>query len=103
MQTGLVDSGKDFGSYSVKPINKRKVLLLSGEGISSLNFGELWHFFETQLKYPVTIVNTERFGSIDLDQYDVIVMPNGYYGSAIDENQLKKLENLLALEELSLP
>lgn len=91
VQTGFVSSGKDFGSYSVNPINKQKVLLLAGEGTSSLSFGELWHFFETQLKYPVTVVNTDSFGRVDLDQYDVLIMPNGYYGGVVDEDQLKKV------------
>ena len=91
VQTGFVSSGKDFGSYSVNPINRQKVLLLAGQGTSSLSFGELWHFFETQLKYPVTVVDTESFGGVDLDQYDVLIMPNGYYGSVVNDDQLKKV------------
>lgn len=91
VQTGFVSSGKDFGSYSVNPINKQKVMLLSGEGTSSLSFGEIWHFFEKQLHYPVTVTNTDSFGRIDLSQYDVLVIPNGYYGRSVG-SQLEKVK-----------
>jgi len=91
VQTGFVSSGKDFGSYSVNPINKQKVMLLSGEGTSSLSFGEIWHFFEKQLHYPVTVTNTDSFGRADLSQYDVLVIPNGYYGRSV-ESQLEKVK-----------
>ncbi len=92
VQTGFVSSGKDFGSYSVNPINKQKIALLSGEGTSSLSFGEIWHFFEKQLHYPVTIMNTGSMGRVNLDNYDVLIIPNGYYGSVLNKNGLEKVK-----------
>lgn len=89
--TGFVSAGKDFGSYSVQPINAQKVAVLSGEGTSSLSFGEIWHFFETQLNYPLTVLDTDYFSSVDLDNYDVLIVPNGYYGRVINKNGLDKL------------
>ena len=91
VSSGFVDSGKDFGSYSVKPINKQKVALLSGQGTSSLSFGEIWHFFETELKYPITILNSDYFGRTDFSKYDVIILPNGYYSSVFNKSTLDKL------------
>ncbi|MEE9409255.1 MAG: M14 metallopeptidase family protein [Polaribacter sp.] len=90
--TGFVSSGVDFGSYSVKPINKQKIAVLSGKGTSSLSFGEIWHFFETQLKYPITNINSDDFGSIDYSKYDVILLPNGSYSSILNKNVLEKLK-----------
>ncbi len=89
--TGFVDSGKDFGSYSVNPINAQKVAVLSGDGTSSLSFGEIWHFFETQLHYPLTIIDTDYFSGVDLDTYDVLIIPEGYYSSVINKNGLDKV------------
>lgn len=91
VQTGFVDSGKDFGSYSVKPINSQKVAVLSGEGTSSLSFGEVWHFFETQLKYPLTILDTDYLSSVNLDNYDVLIIPEGYYGNVLNKSGLEKV------------
>lgn len=92
VNTGFVSSGVDFGSHSVKPINKQKVAVLSGKGTSSLSFGEIWHFFEQQLNYPLTILDTERFNQINLSNYDVLIIPNGYYGSILSKNTLDKLK-----------
>lgn len=77
--TGFVDSGKDFGSGAVAYLKAPKVAVLIGEQISSLSAGEIWHFFEQQLKYPVTQIGTDYFKSVDLGKYDVLVVPEGYY------------------------
>ncbi|CAM1344368.1 M14 family metallopeptidase [Tenacibaculum amylolyticum] len=92
VNTGFVSSGVDFGSASVKPINKQKVAVLSGKGTSSLSFGEIWHFFEQQIKYPLTVLDTERFNQINLSNYDVLIIPNGYYGSILNKAGLDKLK-----------
>lgn len=96
VNTGFVSSGVDFGSYSVKPINKQRVAILSGKGTSSLSFGETWHFFEQQLKYPITILDTERLNQIDLINYDVLIIPNGYYGSILNKGSLTKLKKWMS-------
>ena len=90
--TGFMDSGSDFGSYNVKPIHKQKIAVLSGEGTSSLSFGEVWHFFETQLKYPITNINSDYFSRVDFSNYDVIILPNGYYSRVLNTSTLDKLK-----------
>lgn len=77
--TGYVDSGKDFGSGSYKLITPPRVALLGGDQTSSYNFGEAWYFFEQDVRYPVTVIDTDYFTSVDLDAYNVLVVPNGYY------------------------
>jgi hypothetical protein len=94
--TGFVDSGLDFGSYTVKPINKQKIALLSGKVTSSLNFGEIWHFFETELKYPITNLNSDYFSRIDITKYDVLIIPEGYYGSFLSSKIIDKLSTFVS-------
>lgn len=77
--TGLVDGGKDFGSGYVTYLNAPKVAVLIGEQTSSLSAGEIWHFFEQQLHYPITQIGTEYFKSVDLKKFNVLVVPEGYY------------------------
>ena len=84
--TGFVDSGADFGSSSVQLVSNKKIALLSGEGTSSLSVGEIWHFFEQQLKYPLHVINTASLGRTDLSNYDVLILPNRYRAG---ESQLK--------------
>tara|TARA_R110000787_G_scaffold271939_5_gene379230 strand:+ start:7521 stop:10010 length:2490 start_codon:yes stop_codon:yes gene_type:complete len=91
VKTGFVSSGVDFGSSSVNPINKQKVAVLSGKGTSSLSFGEVWHFFETQLKYPLTVLDTDYFSRVNLDAFDVLIIPNGYYSPVLNKKGLEKV------------
>lgn len=77
--TGYVDDGKDFGSSSVKTIIAPKVALIGGENTSSLNFGEIWHFFEQELDYPLSILDQAQIANADLSQYNMIILPSGKY------------------------
>jgi hypothetical protein len=91
VSTGFVDQGKDFGSSSVIKTKAIKIALLKGNGISSYNFGEWWHFLENDLDYPVTVLNTEYLGYYDLDNYDVLIMPDGNY-RGFNDNTLNSIE-----------
>ncbi|MTI87718.1 MAG: zinc carboxypeptidase [Balneolaceae bacterium] len=81
VRTGMVAAGKDFGSSSVNYIGKPKVALLSGEGTSSGTVGQIWHFFDQQIEYPVSLINAEDVGSVDWDEYDVLILPSIYSSS----------------------
>ncbi len=90
--TGFVEDGKDFGSSSVQMIKQPKIAVLSGEPTSTLQFGEIWHFFEQQLYYPVTIIDSDYLKRVNLSEYDVFILPDGYYSNFFSESQLKDLK-----------
>ncbi|PWL30636.1 M14 family metallopeptidase [uncultured Roseivirga sp.] len=87
--TTFVDSGKDFGSNGVPFLKAPRILALRGDGVSSLGFGEFWYYMEQELNYPITMVNTDDFGRVNLDDYDVVVMPSGSYGSMLNERAME--------------
>ncbi|RDV16243.1 zinc carboxypeptidase [Pontibacter diazotrophicus] len=89
--TGFVSSGADFGSGSVRYLQMPKVALLSGEGISPYGFGEVWHYFEQQIGYPVTVLNTSYFSNIPLNEFDVLILPNGSYSQVLNEETLENV------------
>jgi len=91
--TGFVDSGKDFGSSSIQMISKPKIAVLSGGPTSTLRFGEIWHFFEQQLHYPLTVIDDEYADRVDLYEYDVLVLPDGRYGNYFNEDELTELKS----------
>lgn len=77
--TGFVDKGQDFGSSDVVLVKPPQVALIGGDQSASLGHGEAWHFFEQQLKYPVTVLGTDYFRDVDLWKYTVLVVPDGNY------------------------
>ncbi|MEE1964545.1 M14 metallopeptidase family protein [Allomuricauda taeanensis] len=91
--TGFVDSGKDFGSSYVQMITEPKIAVLSGGPTSTLRFGEIWHFFEQQLHYPLTVIDDEYAKRVDLGKYNILILPDGRYGNYFDEDQLSELKD----------
>lgn len=80
VSTGYSEKGADFGSPLDKMIHHApKVALLTGEGVSALAAGEVWNYFEQQLNYPITQLTYSMMGRIDLNKYDVVIVPEGQY------------------------
>ncbi len=96
VQSGFSISGPDFGSPDIKLINKQKIAILSGKNTSSLNYGALWHFFEKQLNYPVTSINTENFTKTDLNKYHILIIPDGKYKSTLNDKTLEIIRSWVA-------
>ncbi|WP_298427125.1 M14 metallopeptidase family protein [uncultured Kordia sp.] len=96
LSSGFSDNGVDLGSPDIKEIKMPKVAVLSGKATSSLGFGELWYFFEQELKFPVTNINSEDFSTSTLNSFNVLILPNGRYNSVLDEDELKLLKNWVA-------
>ncbi|WP_347922340.1 M14 metallopeptidase family protein [Pontimicrobium sp. SW4] len=91
--TGFSDTFPDMGSSSVRLINKTRIAMISGEATSSLSYGATWHFFEQQLQYPVTSINSEDFGRVNLAEYDVLILPSGSYRSMLNDSGMSKLQD----------
>ena len=92
IQSGFSDRVPDIGSPDIKLVNKQRIAMLSGDGTSSLHYGALWHFFEQQLNYPVTSINTEHLNFVDLSKYNVLIMPSGNYRSSLNEDAMTALK-----------
>lgn len=84
VNTGFVNMGKDFGSSSVELLTKPKIALVGGEGTSPLSFGPIRYYFEQEIKYPYSVLRTDYMESVDLDKYNVLIMPSGNYSGLED-------------------
>lgn len=94
--TGFVDKGLDFGSSSVLPLKARRVAVLTGDGVSSLGAGEVWHFFDQVLNYPVTLINAADVGRIAWTDYDMVIMPDGAYRFLADKNSAEAFRSWIS-------
>ncbi|WP_372920048.1 M14 metallopeptidase family protein, partial [Salegentibacter sp.] len=92
-KTSFAGSGPDFGSPEIKVINTPEIAVLRGKGTSSLNYGEIWYFFEQELEYPITSIGTDYFSGVDLSQFDVLIMPEGNYSELLDESGFNNLKS----------
>ena len=91
--TSFSDNGTDFGSPDIKLVPKNRIAVLKGDGTSSLSYGAIWHYFETQLNYPITSIDTGDFNIDALANFDILVMPSGWYGRLINDSSLDGLKS----------
>ncbi len=93
VKTGFVTEGSDFGSGSVSAINPPRVALVMGDGVSATAAGEVWHYFDRELEYPLTLIDGNTLGTADWSKLDVLVMANGYnYGRVLTDKNLTSLK-----------
>lgn len=90
LKSGYMDQGPDAGSSDFVFIKAPRVALLGGDQTNSQNHGQIWHYFEQIIGYPITVLGTDYFKTIDHWQYDVIIIPEGNY-KLFDEELLTTL------------
>ncbi|RZM25350.1 MAG: zinc carboxypeptidase [Pedobacter sp.] len=100
--SGFVDQGKDLGSGAYGILQVPKIAVLSGPETSSQGVGEIWHFFEQELGYPVTMISTSQIRSLDMSNTTVLIVPDGSYSKELSEQTLNWVEKggkLILMEE----
>lgn len=90
VSTGLT-KGIDLGSRQFRNLEKPKIALLTGSGVSSYDAGEIWHLMDQRYKIPVTKLEVGDLDRADLSRYNTIILPN-FYGT-IDERGTDALKN----------
>ena len=92
LASGFSDEGPDLGSNKMRFISNKKMGILKSDNATPASYGEIWHFFEQQLGYPLMQLSENRLNERFLQDLDVLIIPSGYYGSLIDQEG----ENALA-------
>jgi hypothetical protein len=75
ISSGLSEGGIDLGSDNVATVRLPRVALAAGEGFSPTSVGAHWFYLEREVGMPIDVINSGELGSLDLSQYDVIVLP----------------------------
>ncbi len=90
--TGMSDKGPDLGSDHFQFIKAPRIAVIAGDEVSSLSFGEILHRFETKYNYPIAVIsNRDR---MDLDNYDVLIIPRSWI--SFNDDELDELQNWVA-------
>lgn len=91
VNTGFSTKGIDLGSNNFRKLEKPKVAILIGDGVSSYEAGEVWHLFDTRVGMPIVKLQMDDFKNATIDKYNTLVMVSGNY-SQLDSLQRQKLE-----------
>ncbi|MEO0732740.1 MAG: M14 family zinc carboxypeptidase, partial [Bacteroidota bacterium] len=88
LETGFSVVGGDLGSDHYQLVTTPRIAILGGEGVNPNQFGQVWHYFERDLGYPISIFYPDNIGSIAAGDYDILVMPSGRYQLSGSEEAL---------------
>lgn len=94
--TGFVDKGHDFGSDKVHPLRAPRVALLTGEGVNAGTAGEVWHLFDKELNYPITLINAADVDNSVWKEMDVLIMVGGSYKFLSDKALLEAFKDWIS-------
>ncbi|MEX0685778.1 MAG: M14 family metallopeptidase [Balneolales bacterium] len=89
--TGFVDEGIDFGSNHMKHLRAPQVALITGESTSPPRVGEVWHYFDQQINYPLALINSHQLNRVNYDDYDVFILPRGNYNKILNSNEYDRM------------
>lgn len=81
----------DLGSPTLINIEKPKILVLTEEGVSGFSAGQLWHLFDTRYDMPVTLLPIRLLSTIDIYNYNVLIVPDGNY-QTISDQTIEKIQ-----------
>ena len=87
--TGFSSNSKDVGGENFNLLKAPKIVLVSGKGVGSTEFGSVWYYLEETLGYPVSVVDADNLKRIKLYDYNTLILPDGYYD--FSEEQQKQI------------
>ncbi|GAB4016132.1 M14 family metallopeptidase [Spirosoma koreense] len=93
VQTGFVTTGSDFGSDFVTGLKAPRVGLVIGDGTPPPSAGEVWHFFDQELNYPITLLDINTLANVNWNKLDVLILPTNYnYGKFLTDKVLSTIK-----------
>ncbi|WP_268223709.1 M14 family metallopeptidase [Sinomicrobium oceani] len=69
-------TGTDLGSGQFGTLELPEVAILTGNGISPYDAGEIWHLFDQRYDIPITKIDESYFSRVNLDRYNVFILTN---------------------------
>jgi hypothetical protein len=91
LDSGWVDRGISLGSSEVATLKAPRIVLAWDAPTSSLSAGWTRYVLERRFGFAVSAVRVSSLGRLDLDKIDVLVLPQGTYGTALGEDAVRRL------------
>ncbi len=112
VSSALAQQGPDLGGNQFRLLTAPRIALLSGPEINLTSFSSLWYLLDHDLRIRHSILNSDRFGGMDLQKYNVLILPSAWssdsYKSIFREEIRSGLKTwiegggtLIAIEEAS--
>lgn len=84
--------GTAFGSEKIRHVKKPVIGLVGGPGTNATSYGMLWHTLDIDTPIPHNTLSLESLRNIDLDDYNVLVFPDGSYSDRLGKRGMEKIK-----------
>ncbi|HEX2060205.1 MAG TPA: hypothetical protein VHK90_05655, partial [Thermoanaerobaculia bacterium] len=81
-----------FGSEKIRHVRQPNIGLVGGPGSDPTSFGMLWHTLDIDTPIPHTTLSAESLRNIDLNEYEVLVFPDGNYADRLGKSGVEKIK-----------
>ncbi len=85
VETGMNPKGIYLGSGNIRALETPKAIMLIGDGASPTEAGAVWHMMDTKVSMPITKVDTDQFGQVNLHDYNTLILVSGNYNMLGDK------------------
>lgn len=89
LTSGYGEGGMSTGNPKVKALTKANIFTLIGDGVSSYDAGELWHYVDHHLGTTITMIDVNDLRSSNLKRYNTLILTNGSYRTLGDKDKEK--------------
>lgn len=95
VDSGWMESGINFGSRYVSLFKKPRIAIAWDRPVSSGSAGSARFVIERQFGYPASVIRTAALAGMDLDAFDVIILPSaqGTYAGALNAAAIGRLKD----------
>lgn len=92
VNSSWVIKGPSFGSNNTVTMTAPNIAIAWDEPVSSLSAGNTRFVIERQFNYPVTAIRTNTLRHADLSNYQVLILPSGYYMQALGQSGAQNIQ-----------
>jgi hypothetical protein len=91
LESGWV-GGTALGSQRIRHVRDPKIGLVGGAGSAASSFGMLWHTLDVDTPIPHTTLSAESLRNIDLDEFEVLVFPDGSFADRLTKRGIDRIK-----------
>ncbi|HEX8616235.1 MAG TPA: M14 family zinc carboxypeptidase, partial [Thermoanaerobaculia bacterium] len=84
--------GTGFGSEKIRFVRDPKIGLVGGPGSDPTSYGMLWHTLDVDTPIPHSTLSAETLRNLDLNEFRVLVFPDGSYAERLTKRGIDKLK-----------
>ncbi|MBL7075431.1 hypothetical protein ISS37_09370 [candidate division KSB1 bacterium] len=88
VNTALSDEGPDLGGEEFGLLEPPRIGVFAGAPIASTDYGAIWHMLDRGYRIRFSSLNINTIQRLDLDKYNVLVLPSVWGGSQVYKNIL---------------